>query len=145
VQQADRVFIGSCHCGAIGFTYRAARDPSRWNVRACQCGFCRAHRVLSTSDPESSIEFNAARPALLNRYRFGARTADFMICRECGVYVGALIETERGSFGIINVNALQPMPAGLPDPVPMEYGAESRDERITRRELRWSPARCTFP
>ena len=134
-------YVGSCHCGAIGYRYRTPRDPSLWTVRACQCGFCRAHRVLSTSDPESSIEFQTVRPESLNRYRFGERTADFLICRECGVYIGALIETARGSFGIINLNALRPLPSSLPEPVPMEYGAESREQRIERRELRWAPAR----
>lgn len=135
-----RTYVGSCHCGAIGFTYRTEREPPAWSIRACQCRFCRAHQALSTSDPAGGIEFAAAHADLLGRYRFGERTADFLICRRCGVYIGALIETARGKFGIINVNALQAMPAGLPAPVAMEYGAESREQRIARRESRWSPA-----
>jgi len=108
-------------------------------VRACQCSFCRAHQVLSTSDPIGDLEFSAPNRELVNRYRFGRRTADFLICRQCGVYIGALIETSRGRFGIININALRPIPSGLPEPVAMQYGSESAEERIARRELRWSP------
>jgi hypothetical protein len=107
-------------------------------VRACQCAFCRAHQALTTSDPEARIEFTAIRPALLSKYRFAQHTADFLVCSQCGVYIGAMIETPRGRFGIINVNSLNPVPAEVAAPVPMEYGAESHEQRIARRELRWS-------
>ena len=138
---ATRSYTGSCHCGAIGFTYRTEQDPSAWTVRACQCSFCRAHQVSTTSDPLGEIEFATPNSDLLNRYRFGERTADFLICRRCGVYLGAVIETAHGRFGIININTLQPIPPGLPHATPMQYGSESREERIARRELRWSPVR----
>jgi hypothetical protein len=134
-----KTYVGSCHCGAIGFTYRTEQDPSTWRVRACQCGFCRAHHALSTSDPAGSIEFAAQHTGLLNRYRFGQRTADFLICRQCGVYIGALIETPRGGFGIIIINALRPIPSGLSEPIITEYDSETREQRIARREQRWSP------
>jgi hypothetical protein len=136
---AGRSYSGACHCGAIGFTYHTARDPTTWPVRACQCSFCRAHQVLSTSDPNGRIELSNPQTEALSRYRFGERTADFLICRDCGVYIGAVIETPRGQFGIVNLRAFGLMPAGLPEPTPMEYGSESREERIARRELRWSP------
>jgi hypothetical protein len=135
-----RTYFGSCHCGAIGFSYRSSIEPRLWSVRACQCSFCRAHQALSTSDPESAIEFSQTRPELLHRYRFGQRTADFLLCRNCGVYIGALIETARGRFGIININALRPLPTDVAAAVPMEYGLESAEQRIARRERRWSPA-----
>jgi hypothetical protein len=133
------VYKGSCHCGAIGFRYHATQQPGSWSIRACQCAFCRAHQALSTSDPKARIEFMAASPSLLNRYRFAQRTADFLVCSQCGVYIGALIETARGRFGIVNVNALDPVPVEVAAPVPMEYGAESHEQRIARREQRWSP------
>ena len=139
-----KAHTGACHCGAIGYVYRTEKPPSAWTIRACQCGFCRAHNVVTTSDPNSKIEFTAREPDLRNRYRFGERTADFLVCRRCGVYIGAAIETPAGTFGIVNLNALQEKPAALPEPAPMEYGAESKAERIGRRELRWSPATLTF-
>ena len=132
------VYEGSCHCGAIGFRYHTARQPGSWSVRACQCAFCRAHHALSTSDPEARIEFTAVRPALLGKYRFARRTADFLVCGRCGVYIGAMIQTPRGRFGIVNVNAFTPVPTEVAAPVPMQYGPESHEQRIARRELRWS-------
>jgi hypothetical protein len=117
----------------------------QWSVRACQCRFCRTHDALSASDPDGTIEFVEHRPELLQRYRFGQRTADFLLCRDCGVYIGALIETPRGRFGIINIHALDPQPSPIAGTVSMEYDAESVEQRIARREQRWSPVVGELP
>lgn len=134
------IFEGSCHCGAIGFRYETSIAPERWSLRACQCSFCRAHDALSTSDPAGYLEFTANVPKLVNRYRFGLRTADFIHCAECGVYIGAFIETSKGQFGIINTHALVETPAGLAIPGPVTYDAEESAGRVSRREARWTPA-----
>ena len=62
-------YKGSCHCGAIAYTFRTAVEPAQWSVRACQCSFCRAHDALSTSDPNGQITFVALNPDLLQKYR----------------------------------------------------------------------------
>lgn len=138
-----KTFTGSCHCGAIGFRYRTAQPPEAWSIRACQCSFCRAHAALSTSDPAGGIEFHGFQGGALQRYRFGQRTADFLLCRECGVYIGALMETPDGAYGIVNANALRPIPALPAAAAPMDYDAESAAQRIVRRTQRWSPATVT--
>ena len=134
-------YEGRCHCGAIGFAYRTAQPGERWSVRACQCSFCRLHDALSTSDPQGELEFEIREPEQLQRYRFGGRTADFMICRRCGVYVGAQMVADDRVFGIINVHALRVPPAGLPTPVAMSYEGEGAGERRERRLQRWTPMR----
>lgn len=140
-QKYEWVHSGACHCASIGYIYRTRLKPADWSVRACQCSFCRAHQALSTSDPAGGIEFRASRDDVLGRYRFAQRTADFFFCRQCGVYIGALIETAGGQFGIINVRALRPAPSDLAPPIGMDYGDESASERIARREQRWSPVK----
>jgi hypothetical protein len=75
----------------------------------------------------------------MQRYRFGQRSADFLLCRNCGVYVGAVIEAGGRRFGIINIRALQTPLALLPPPVQISYANESTAERRTRREKRWTP------
>ena len=131
--------IGACHCGAVGYAYRTLVLPRDWTVRACQCSFCRAHGALTTSDPSGSVEFFEHTAGELNRYRFARRTADFLLCCNCGVYLGAVIDTAHGRFGIINVNALKSRPAGLKAAVVADYEGESADQRIARREQRWTP------
>jgi hypothetical protein len=132
-------YAGTCHCGAIGFTYRTSIEPERWSIRACQCSFCRAHDALSTSDPAGQISFTAARPDLLQKYRFGLKTADFLLCRACGVYIGAVIDTASGAFGIVNVHALSKAPGNLGATAPAVYDDEDVGARVSRREDRWTP------
>lgn len=138
---SGQLYEGKCHCGAIGFAYRTAQPPRAWSVRACQCSFCRAHSALSTSDPAGTLTFRESSAGAARRYRFGQRTADFLLCPGCGVYIGASIETPRGRFGIINVNALAAVPAELSAVVPMSYADETIEQRIARREARWTPLR----
>ena len=141
-EKAD--YDGTCHCGAIGFTYRSAVPPAAWAVRACQCRFCRAHDALSVSDPAATIAFRAAEPGMLQRYRFGLKTADFLLCRRCGTYIGAMIDTPRGRFGIVNTHALSDPAPALAAAEPMHYDGEDTAGRVERRENRWSPV-TDFP
>ena len=134
-------YEGRCHCGAIGFRYVTAVPPADWSVRACQCRFCRAHDALSTSDPDGDLEFFADGPEHLGRYRFSLGTADFLFCRNCGVYIGAIIDTDDGTFGIVNTHALVDAPDDMAATVPIVYDGEETDGRVARRSARWTPAR----
>ena len=128
-------YLGGCHCGALGYRYTTSLSVSAWQVRACQCSFCRAHGALTTSDPNGSLTLICPDESLLPRYRFGTGVTEFWICRRCGVYVAARME----GFGVINVRSLKPLPPDLPEPVPMQYGEESVDGKRARRTERWTP------
>lgn len=132
-------FKGQCFCGAIGFTYSTGVPPPEWSIRACQCRFCRAHDALSTSDPRGRLRFEATEPRHLQRYRFAMKTADFLLCRNCGVYVGAVISTPTGAYGIINTHALLPAPEDIAPVQAISYDKEDQRGRIARREERWTP------
>ncbi len=132
-------YAGQCFCGSIGYEYQTAIAPPDWSIRACQCAFCRAHDGLSTSDPAGTLLFTAANPDNLQRFRFAMRTADFLLCRECGVYIGAVIETDSGCFGIINTHSLATVPADIAEVAPISYGSEDKHGRVSRRETRWTP------
>jgi hypothetical protein len=131
-------YLARCHCGAHTARYRTAIPPADWSVRACQCSFCRSHGALATSDPHGLLEFRSTDLNQIQRYRFGGRTADFLVCRECGVYVGVQMVTDKGRFGVLNVLALRPLLL-LSAAEPMDYGAESPEGRRLRRESRWTP------
>ena len=132
-------YAGRCHCGAIGYDYTTVLAPAQWSVRACQCAFCRAHDALSTSDPKGDIRFTAADESQLQRYRFALRTADFLLCRNCGVYIGAVIETRSGRFGIVNTHTLAPVPGDIAGTEAISYEGENTSGRVARREERWTP------
>lgn len=131
-------FAGSCHCGAARFSFSASRQPARWPIRACQCSFCRAHGARTTSDAQGSVAFDLAEPAALQRYRFGTRSADFLICGRCGVYLAAVITTADGQFATLNVNAIRDS-LPLQEAVPVSYEGESVEQREARRAQRWTP------
>ena len=99
-------YLSRCHCGNLAARYRTAIEPSAWSLRACQCSYCRSHGAITTSDPTGTLLFQSADPTRVQRYRFGGRTADFMTCRECGVYVGVQMSTDKGRFGVLNVLSL---------------------------------------
>jgi hypothetical protein len=64
---------------------------------------------------------------------------DFLLCHNCGVYVGARMEGSGGKFGVLNTRSLRPIPGGLPEPALMYYGDEPAELRRERREMRWTP------
>ena len=132
-------YNGVCHCGAVGYVFRTMLAPGAWTLRACQCSFCRAHAVVTTSDPDGALEFVARDAGALQRYRFGLHTADFLICRNCGVYIGAMMRGAQGRFGIVNLHALRSPVVELSASSPREYGAENALERNARRERQWTP------
>jgi hypothetical protein len=132
-------YEGRCHCGALAFSYATRLPSAAWSVRACQCSFCRSHGARCTSDPEGSTRFGAAEADALVRYRFGLRTADFLLCRRCGVYLAAVLSGGRGTFATVNLNALQDLPPDLPAAEPVTYDAETREQRVLRRERSWTP------
>jgi len=132
------VFQGRCHCGAIGFELRTSHPPGRWEVRACQCSFCTGHGARTTSDPEGAVRFMIDDPAKLKRYRFGSRSADFFVCRECGAYVAAVVTSARGQFATLNVNVLRPA-VDVPVATAISYEAETPEQKLARREKKWTP------
>jgi hypothetical protein len=132
-------YLAHCHCGALTVHYHTSVPTASWSVRACQCAFCTAHGALSTSDPLGSLTFSAAEPELLQRYQFGTRSTDFLICQACGVYLGAVMTHGSQRWGVLNVRTLRPPPSDLPAPQPMHYEREAPEERGQRRAARWTP------
>ncbi len=131
-------FEGRCHCGAIGFTYRTSLPPAKWRPHACQCRFCRTHGARTVADPNGSVQLRVADASKLNRYRFGTRSSDFLVCRRCGGYIAATIIWGAHQFATVNVNAID-APLDVPEAVPVSYEGESADARTARRVKRWTP------
>lgn len=132
---------GRCHCGNISITYKTHTPPEEAALRACQCTFCRKHQARAVSDPAGHVEFEVARPADLNRYQFGLRSAQFLLCRECGVYVGAFAPEHEASRGhaTLMVNVLDDE-ARYGAAKPTVYDAEDAKSRTARRRRVWTPA-----
>lgn len=133
------IFAGGCHCGCIEIELATESDPSQIDVRACQCGFCRKHNSRAVADPGGRIVIRIADPEHVSRYEFGLRTAIYLVCKRCGVYVAALTK-EAPLRAIAIVNALRDHERFSRPARPMDYGSESREERLARRRRSWTPA-----
>jgi hypothetical protein len=140
-EPAGRLLLaGGCHCGSLEVTFETASAPAALTVRACACSFCRRHGVRTVSDPDGRLEFRVRDPAQLNRYRFGLATADFLICRRCGVYLGALMTDGGAAYAIVNINALATPDVFAQAAVPVSYDRETAAGRRARRRAGWTPA-----
>ena len=134
-------FSARCHCGAIGYVLSTDEPPSDWPLRTCSCSFCTKHRPVYTSDPAGSVRFELGDGEAVVRYRFGHGTADFLLCARCGVYLGALMETDDGTCAVLNVSCMSPLPADLGTPTAVTLDGESSPDRVARRAARWTPVR----
>ncbi|MFE0013588.1 GFA family protein [Mesorhizobium sp. NPDC059054] len=130
---------GGCHCGNVRLTFTTTTAPDETELRACQCSFCRKHNSLAASDPNGLLTISVGNETLLSRYAFGMRTAEYLVCRDCGVYVAAVTTDSAEQRAIIIVNALDERKQFTREPLPTVYDAETRDERIARRQSRWMP------
>ena len=130
---------GGCHCGNLRLQLRTGLRPADFEIRACQCSFCRKHATLAIADPYGEVELRVEDPKQLSRYCFGQRTIDFLLCRICGVYVGAV--TRDGSLrALVIVNALDSRQAFAGNtPLKVDYDPETREDRIERRRTLWTP------
>lgn len=131
---------GGCHCGNIRVALRLSKPPAENPLRACACSFCRAHATRTVADPAGLFELRAADWSLVEPYRFGSRTADYILCRRCGVYVAALCETASGLRAVVNVNSLDDRAAFTMTPAAPDYDGETVEARLARRAANWMPA-----
>ena len=87
---------GRCHCGNLELALETSLRPEELSLRADTCSFCRRHGARTTSDPSGHVVITVHHPEQLLRYRFGLRTADFLVCTRCGIYVeDAIVEYAR--------------------------------------------------
>lgn len=128
---------GRCHCGNLGFELETALSWETIRPRECDCSFCRAHAARCVSDPLGRAKVFVADPERLVRYSFGLRTAEFLVCKSCGVYIGAFAEEEAGGFATLNLRATA---HHARSGAATSYGLETAEGRRARRRERWTPA-----
>lgn len=134
------IHTGACHCGNLKASFETRRTPRELGVRTCQCDFCRRVGALNISDPAGAVVIDAKAADVL-RYRFALRTADFLICRRCGVYIAAATGEGAAIRSTLNVAGLRIVEFLSVSEAPMEYGAEDAAARIARRAAKWTPTR----
>ena len=77
-------YEGSCHCGAIKFSFDAEEITSGMR---CTCSICRRKGAMMTPDviPVEDIHVEAD-AADLGLYQFDTRIAKHYFCKNCGIF-----------------------------------------------------------
>jgi hypothetical protein len=132
-------YRGGCHCGNLRVDVWLPRPASEMAVRSCACSFCRAHATRTVSDAAGQAELRAEDWSDVARYRFGSRTADYLLCRRCGVYVGAACDTAAGLRAVINTRCLLDGAAFDRAAAHPDYDGEAVEQRLARRAANWMP------
>jgi len=132
---------GRCHCGNLEIVFETNLSPKDMVPRACQCSFCRKHSTAAISDPAGHVTFLAKDPKKLNRYTFGLGSTEFLICRTCGVYVGAFMPSgDEAAFANVMASALDLREEFPNPPIAVHRTQENFEERQNRRREMWTPA-----
>jgi hypothetical protein len=131
---------GGCHCGNVELTFATDQAPEAFSIRACQCSFCTRHGARTATDRKGRLEIWVRSPAELNRYQFALKTAEFFVCKRCGVYLAAVLTTPEGTcYATVNINALDARQRFTQQPLAVDYEGENAERRITRRKQSWTP------
>ena len=132
--------VGGCHCGNIHVRLQLTKPPEDNALRGCTCSFCRSHRPRIVADPEGQFEVWADDWSLVENYRFGTKTCDFLICRRCGVFIAAVADMPVGTRAVVNVNCLDDRERFATEPAIHDFEGEATEARLSRRAANWMPA-----
>lgn len=132
-----RKIKGKCHCGNIRYEFLWPEAGSRIPVRACSCTFCTKHGGVYTSHSDSQLTVQISDPALVNKYSFGTKTAEFHICSVCGAVPFVSSTIEENEYAVVNVNTFENFDPADFDTSVTDFNGESVGERLERRKEKW--------
>lgn len=128
---------GGCHCGNLGFKLDWPGPAEEIKVRNCSCSFCLKHGGAWTSHPEAALRMSTRDPALLTRYLFGTKTADFLLCNTCGVVPAVVSEIEGRLYAVVNVNTFSNVDTTTLERTSTDFDGENTGGRLERRKKNW--------
>lgn len=92
-----RTYSGSCHCGAVRFTFRSREITS--GLR-CNCSICIRKGIVMSSEYIPPDAFALDGEESLAVYQFGDKAVVHSFCKTCGISpfncVASLPESYRG-------------------------------------------------
>ena len=134
------VFHSSCHCGNLQAELETRLRAEELVLRSCQCSFCKRHRARTVADRNGRVRLRVADPALLSRYQWNLRSAEFLVCKRCGNYLGCAMPVADGWVASLNANLFAEAGQLTQPALEVSYDAETLEQRRRRREENWAPA-----
>jgi len=94
---------GSCHCGAVTFTFEGALD----GAMECNCTYCRRKAEMMVFGPREALTITAGEDQL-TEYRFNHRVIRHLFCKTCGVEsFGFGVTPDGREMAAINIRTLE--------------------------------------
>ena len=76
-------------------------------------------------------------PALVSRYSFGTRTAEFHTCARCGIVPVVTSRIDGHLYAVVSVNAFEDVDQSLLRRAPASFDGEGTESRLARRKRNW--------
>jgi len=76
-------------------------------------------------------------PALVSRYAFGTKTAEFHICSRCGVVPVVTSRIDGRLYAVVSVNAFEGVAPSRLQRASATFEGESEEARLARRKVNW--------
>lgn len=131
------LIAGSCHCGNVSFALDWEPEPAEIAARACTCSFCLKHGGVWTSCPTGSLKIAVRQSSQVSRYSFGTKTAEFHICRNCGVVPVVTSRIDGRLYAVVSVNAFEGVARSLVRQASATFEEENESTRLARRKRNW--------
>jgi len=126
-------FKGGCHCGGP-HPFRGQRPGGLHPPPVFVFHVQEARRELHLRSG-GGLMLRYRDETQLSLYRFGHRTAQWVICSECGVLVAVLCEIAGQLRAVVRVQSMEEY---FPRPeVATNFESESVEERLQRRARTW--------
>lgn len=129
---------GRCHCGNLSFFLRWPA-AMRLILRVCACDFCTRHGALWLSHPAAPVTLNCADQDAIVAYRFASESADFLLCRRCGIVTMARCVVADGQRVVVNANTFENIAVAHCQRAAAHLGDEGLPARVACRLRNWSP------
>lgn len=91
-------YTGSCHCGAITFSFESETITQGLS---CNCSFCERRAAIMLNPPLPDVELKReVKGGALSCYQFGAKKAKHYFCNNCGIYTFHESSRKPGYFRV---------------------------------------------
>ncbi|MBT4285960.1 MAG: hypothetical protein HOD92_01385 [Deltaproteobacteria bacterium] len=133
----NQIISGSCHCKAISYHLKTEISLRNLTVRACSCGFCTKTGNRYISDPHATLVIYWTE-SQAHHYQFSTKTADFIICKQCGVLPFVLCQIDSKFYAVVNSNTFNKQKQLKLEDIPkLNYDGEPTEDRLARRRKNW--------
>jgi len=90
-----------------------------------------------TSNPRSTLAVVVRDAALLSKYAFGTKTAEFYVCSQCGAVPLVTSRIEDRLHAVVNVNVFENVDPSWLRRAPADFEGENLELRLARRKRNW--------